>query len=230
MRHAALKTLAIALATGAALMAVCSSAEAGAIFVFSNSTGTQPSNVGTITVTQVDSTQLSVNVDLLSGYGFVNSGGPHTPFAFNLDGGLTGLTISSWNTPVGGSYTNSLGNSGTFSLNTTTGGDNTVFGHFNVALEDTAGLGSSKGYFGDLLFTLNRTGGLDTADFTSFSADLSSNINSGVTGSQGWSEGVDPPGPTTNVPEPLTLSLFAAGLAGLAGVRRRKSISGATVA
>jgi hypothetical protein len=228
MRQSLVKTLAIALATGAALMAVCSAAQAGPIYVFSNSTGTQPSNVGVITLTQVDTTHVSVNVDLLSGYGFVNTGGPHTPFAFNLDGSLTGLTISSWNTPVGGSYTNSLGNSGTFGLNTATGGDNTVFGHFNVALDDTAGNGSSKGYFGDLLFTLYRPGSLDTADFTAFSADLSNNINSGTTGAQGWSEGIDPP--STQVPEPLTLSLFAAGLAGLAGMRRRKSFPGATVA
>lgn len=228
MRQSLVKTLAIALATGAALMAVCSAAQAGPIYVFSNSTGTQPSNVGVITLTQVDTTHVSVNVDLLSGYGFVNTGGPHTPFAFNLDGSLTGLMISSWNTPVGGSYTNSLGNSGTFGLNTATGGDNTVFGHFNVALDDTAGNGSSKGYFGDLLFTLYRPGSLDTADFTAFSADLSNNINSGTTGAQGWSEGIDPP--STQVPEPLTLSLFAAGLAGLAGMRRRKSFSGATVA
>jgi hypothetical protein len=228
MRQSALKTLAIAMATSAALLAVSSAAQAGPIFVFSTSTGTQPSNVGTITVTQVDANHVSLNVDLLSGYGFVNSGGPHTPFAFNLNGGLTGLAISSWSTPVGGSYTNSQGNGGTFSLNTATGGDNTGFGHFNVALDDTAGNGSSQGYFGDLLFTLYRPAGLDTGDFTAFSADLSNNINSGVTGSQGWSEGVDPP--STDVPEPLTMSLFAAGLAGMAGLRRRKSLSGATVA
>jgi len=227
MKQSLVKTLAIALATGAALVAVCSAAQAGPIYVFSTSTGLQPSNVGTITVTQVDSTHVSLNVDLLSGYGFVNSGGPHTPFAFNLNGSLTGLAISNWSTPVGGSYTNGLGNSGTFGLNTATGGDNTVFGHFNVALDSSAGNGSSGGYFGDLLFTVYRPAGLDTVDFTSFSADLSSNINAGVTGSQGWSEGVDPPG--TDVPEPLTLSLFAAGLAGMAGMRRRK-ISGATVA
>lgn len=35
---------------------------------------------------------------------------------------------------------------------------------------------------------------------------------------------------TTEVPEPLTMSLFAAGLAGMAGLRRRKSNSGAAAA
>jgi hypothetical protein len=35
---------------------------------------------------------------------------------------------------------------------------------------------------------------------------------------------------TTEVPEPLTMSLFAAGLAGIAGLRRRKSNSGAAAA
>jgi hypothetical protein len=41
---------------------------------------------------------------------------------------------------------------------------------------------------------------------------------------------VTPETPPVRVPEPLTLSLFAAGLAGTAALRRRKSTSGATVA
>lgn len=231
MKHVALKSLAIALATGAALMAVTAAAQAGPMYVFNVSTGTQPSNVGTITLTQ-NGAGVDVSVDLLTGYGIVNTGGPHTPFGFNLSGSLAGLTISHWTTPASGSYTNTLNNSGTFSLDTA-GGSTPSYGNFNVALDDSAGNGSSKGYFGDLLFTLTRNGGLDTNDFVAngagyfFTADLSNNINSGNTGAQAWSEGIDPP---TSVPEPFTMSLFGMGLAGMAGLRRRKSISGAAVA
>jgi len=228
MRHVALKTLAIALATGAALMAVCSAAQAGPIWVFSNSVGTQPGNVGTITLVQNNPNQVGVTVDLLnSTYGFLNTGGPHTPFAFNLGfsvaPGDLNLAISS---PAGGTYSK-----GTFSLNIN-GGDNTPYGSYGIAIDDSAGNGSGNAYYGDLVFTLTRTNGLlSTDDFVAnadgyfFSADLTNGEN---TGGQAWTEGVDPPG--TEVPEPLTLSLFAAGLAGMAGMRRRKSLTGATVA
>jgi len=236
MRRSALKPLVLALAASAiALVASSSDALAGPIWVYSISSGTQPSNAGTITLTQQDINHVLVSVDLLNGYGFVNTGGPHTPFAFNLSGSLTGLAVSNWGGTLtsGGSYTNSKNNSGTFSLNTALGGDNTTFGHFNVAIDDSAGNGSSKGYFSDLIFTLTRPGSLSTDDFTFnnlgyyFSADLSSNINEGTTGSQGWAEGIDPP---AKVPEPFTMSLFGAGLAGMAALRRRKSNSGAVAA
>jgi len=69
---------------------------------------------------------------------------------------------------------------------------------------------------------LTRAGGLITDDFIGndqgvfFSADLSDGRN---TGAQAWSVGIDPP---TTVPEPVTMSLFGAGLAGAFLARRRK--------
>lgn len=235
MKQSALKSLALALAASTvALVATTSDALAGPIYTFATSVGTQPSNAGTITLTQIDANSVSVNLDLLSGYGLVNTGGPHTPFAFNLAGSESGLGIS-FTTPPGGSYTHN----GTFSFSlNTAGGSNNPYGVYGVAIDSTAGNGSSKGWFGnqtviggDLLFTLTRTGGLSTDDFITngpngtgyyFSADLS---NGSDTGAQAWALRTTPETEiTTNkVPEPFTLTLFGAGLAGMATLRRRKS-------
>jgi len=214
MKHATLSAL-----TFATLMGLSTAAFAGPIWVFSDSTGTQPADVGVITLTQNGANAVNVSVDLKNGYGFVNTGGSHTPFAFNLAG--TGALGISFTTPAGGHYTHGIVTE-TLSLNTL-GGGNTPFGNFGVAIDDTAGNGSGNGYFGDLLFTLTRVGGLSTDDFIGndqgvfFSADLSDGRN---TGAQAWSVGIDPP--STDVPEPVTMSLFGAGLAGAFLARRRK--------
>ena len=193
---------------------------AGPIYEFDISQGTQPSNVGIITLTQVDADSVTVSVDLLPGYGFINTGGPHTPFAFNLSGsGALGIDFT---TPLNGIYA-----AGVFKLNTS-GGDNTPYGTFGIAIDSTAGEGSVNGYYGDLLFTLTRAGGLDTNDFVRnsdndpivggsyFSADLS---NGSKTGAQAWAIGIDPP--PSRVPEPGTIGLFAAGVMMLFGRRFR---------
>ena len=218
MKHASLSALAFA-----AVMGLSTAAFAGPIWVFSNSTGMQPTDVGVITLTQNGANAVNVSVDLKNGYGFVNTGGAHTPFAFNLAG--TGALSIGFTTPSGGQYTHSGPQNSivteSLSLNTA-GGGNTPFGNFGVAIDDTAGNGSGNGYFGDLLFTLTRAGGLSTDDFIGnangvfFSADLSDGTN---TGAQAWSVGIDPP---TTVPEPVTMSLFGAGLAGAFIARRRK--------
>ena len=81
------------LLAGAALIALPLVANAGPTYTFSVSEGVQPSDVGTITLTQIDGNTVNVLVDLkdtslpLPQYGFMNSGGAtHTPFAFNLSG------------------------------------------------------------------------------------------------------------------------------------------------
>jgi len=179
----------VTVALAATISLAATSAMAGPIYTFSVSEGTQPTGVGTITLTQVDSDSVQIGVDLLPGYGFINTGGPHTPFAFNLTGSGA-LSISPFTTPAGGIYDATS----VFSLNTG-GGDNTPYGTFGIALNSNAGNGSGNGYFGDLLFTLNRVGGLDTNDFVRnadndpiaggsyFSADLSNGQN---TGAQAW--------------------------------------------
>jgi hypothetical protein len=194
------------LAIGAiAAMAFSTAALAGPTYTFSVSQGVQPSDVGIITLTQITSDSVQVGVDLKSTtYGFINTGGPHTPFAFNLTG--SGALSIDFTTPDDGIYAK-----GVFSLDT--GGGSA----------STAGNGSGNGYYGDLLFTLTRTGGLSTDDFVAnglgayFAADLTDGRN---TGSQAWKLR-DPSTPPTNVPEPLTLSLVGAGLIGAAALRRK---------
>ena len=210
------------------------SALAGPMYTFSASQGTQPSDVGVITLTQVDADSVRVMVDLLPGYGFINTGGPHTPFAFNL-AGSGALSISPFTTPAGGSYTVGM-NVYQLSLNTG-GGDNTPYGTFAIALDSSAPNGSAVGYYGDLDFTLNRVGGLDTNDFVRntdndpivggsyFSADISNGSN---TGAQAWAERTEDRIrldvlDTPELPSPSTLPLIGLGIAGL-GLSKRKLV------
>ena len=218
VRSALVGSLALASMLGAA-----PSAFAGPIYEFAVSAGTQPSDVGKITLAQDGADSVIVYAELLSGYGFLNTGGPHTPFAFNLTAGAV-PTISLFSEPVDGIYAK-----GVFSLNTS-GGMATPYGSFGIALDDSAGNGSSEAYYGDLQFTLTRTGGLSTDDFVKngvngyyFAADLTDGTN---TGSQVWSTRTicteNCAGVTTHVPEPNTLVLFGSGLLALATLRRRR--------
>lgn len=206
-----LKTSALALA---AMALSATAAVAGPTYTFNVSVGVQPSNVGVITLTQ-NGANVDVSVDLLAGYGFLNTGGPHTPLAFNVSG-AGAVSISAFTTPVNGTYA-----FGVFTLDNG-GGGNTPYGTYGIALNNSAGNGSGKAYYGDLLFTLSRAGGLDTTDFVTnasgyfFSADLTDGAN---TGAQAWSVRTTP---GTPIPEPATLALFGAALAGLGVTARRR--------
>ena len=206
-----------AMAAGGLLLSAAS-ALAGPVYTFTTSQGVQPSNVGTITLTQINSTTVDVFVDLSDTtlpapqYGFINTGGPHTPFAFNLAGTESGVSAT-FLQPSGGTYT-----FGVFSLSTTDGGA-TPFGTFGISIDSTAGNGSSNAYYGDLKFDVTRASGLSTDDFIAnaslayFAADLT---NGSDTGSQAWLIRV------SAVPEASTWAMMILGFFGVGFMAYRR--------
>lgn len=207
----------------AGLLLSAASAFAGPTYTFSASAGVQPANVGTITISQVSATTVDVLVDLQPAYGFVNTGGPHTPFAFTLAGSEAGVS-GTFLSPSGGTY-----RFGMFSLSTADGGA-TPYGIFGISISSTAGNGSRNAYYGDLEFQVTRATGLSTDEFilntalgggssgpAYFAADLTDGTN---TGSQAWE--FLSHAPPASVPEPASFVTLGAALAALGVTRFRR--------
>ncbi len=204
-----LRTLAIA----GGLMLLGSPAFAGPTLTFDldqiSDSSIGSGSQGTVTLTQESANVVDVTVSISPDL-FINTGGPHTPFAFNIS--LTGLSVS-FITPPGGTFAK-----GTLSYDSS-GGSNTPYGAFSRAIDSSAGNGTVDGYGGTLDFTVTRAAGLSTTDFVSnsggyyFSADVSNGKDTGAIAADG-------PVTTIPVPEPASMAVLAAGLFGIPAYRR----------
>jgi hypothetical protein len=189
---------------------------------------------GTVTVTANSNDELLVSFTLAGTNLIVNTGGPHTPFAFNSGMSIASnaITIVS---PVGSACTPAT--SPCFTP-TYAAGSATPFGSLNEAFSYSGGNGTGAGNKGPLSFTIDGTnfGVFDTTTqaydlFTAnsygaiFGADLSVGGNTGtwIATSGSCTSGctvVSPPGGAA-VPEPASFTVFGSGLV-LLGLMRRK--------
>ncbi len=176
---------------------------------------------GTVTLTQASSSEVDVNVALTSGFDWAFTGGPHHPFAFNLDSSIASLaTVTLISSPLGGFA--SASSAGPY--------DSTPYGNFTNALEcATCGTGTKKGLQAPLTFsvTVPSVDTISLSAFTTnaggyyFAADLGLNGKTGSFASNSVGSTVQGP-PPPSVPEPASLAVLSAGLIGLAAVRRSR--------
>jgi|GEM_PF-3378971 len=188
------------------------------------SSGCGLTNYGTVTLTDIVGGGVNVKVALLGGSGLIDTGAldKHT-MAFALAGApavtITGLP-SLWTATGPTSFTPGGG-----------------FGTFNYFLDCNTACASNSPWTAGLDFNIT-TASITTASFidggtvtdTYFVADISNpNGGNAKTGRIGASYiGTGTPRITiTEVPEPFTLSLFGAGLAGAAALRRRRKAQAA---
>ena len=198
----------------------------------SASTCNNPGTYGTVELTQESSTEIQVSVNLAAGVGFVNTGsGNHPSLGFNITGDPTLSVLSVTNISPSGFAAPTTNNLGMVS----------GYGNFDYGLTCTVcGSGASNPQHVNLIFDVSvNTGTLNLASFIansqgiSFVADVGLSCtftgdkgcaNTGVIGTNGSPVVVECTGSTcaTLIPEPVTISLFGAGLAGLGAITRRR--------
>jgi hypothetical protein len=168
---------------------------------------------GTVTLTQNGLDQIDIAVALAPGVLLVNTGGPHTPFVFNLAASVAAATVT-------------VTSPSTFIVPGDT--EATPYGDFTNGINYTGANGGGHGDPGPLLFSVFYAGGIAISDFIAnaggyfFAADVLG--TGGNTGSVAANTFV-----TTVVPIPAGIGLLGAGLAalGLVGWRKRASAGSA---
>jgi hypothetical protein len=172
---------------------------------FAESTGLGTGPWGTVTLTEDGANQVDVAVSLIPGAVFVDTGGPHTAFVFNLNvGGATISDLTSGFSAIPGPLSN------------------TPFGTFSNGIA-CCGNGGSNAQPSPLLFSVNRASGISIANFIAsgpatngqpggylFSAD----ILYGATGNVASL--------VSTIPEPETYAMLLAGLGLMGFVARRR--------
>lgn len=192
-------------------------------------TGFPSGPYGTVSLTQ-DGSNVDVVVTPASGMGIVDTGS-HQAFDFYLSIPPVTSPITITGLPTGWTAENTP-TTGPNAGKTSAGSISNAFaGTFNFALDcNTTACGNGGGHPDKtgVSFTVDN---VVVSDFTKtpdgayyFAADVCTLVNSdgACSGSTGPVAGNTPGTPGTSVPEPLTLSVFGAGLAGAAALRRRK--------
>jgi len=209
--------------TALGILALSAVANAAIVLNISDGNGTGP--FGNITLTQVDSNTVNVQVALSSNYLFVDTGS-HDTFGFNITGSPA-VTFSSISAGFGAGTGFTNGFSGSFAYSITCNPTGTK-------PPDACANGGSSGAAGPLSFNVDRTvGNLSITDFVAnangytFAADVFGPKTAGGTGnftglveSQG-SCAAGGVGCISNVPEPITSGLVGMGLMSLLLLRRR---------
>ena len=189
------------------LVALTSTANASTILNISDGNGTGP--FATVTLTQVDSNTVGVDVAAFANYKFVDTGS-HDTFGFNLSlqSGATGVTLTDITSGFAAGTGFSNGFTGAFAYSISCPG---------------CGSGGSTPLTGPIDFNVNvTTGSLSVSDFVAnlaghtFAADV---IGPNATGAT--FTGLVVNGSTPSIPEPLSLSLVGGGLLALGLLRKR---------